>query len=111
MKKLVLFVIVIAGAVLVSATRPIQDCKRKSNRSGKEIPLWGRVQVVNAHADFTVKVVNAHADLDVKKVNAFANSCGEWQFVEAHADFTVKFVDAHADFTIKYVNSFPRQRR
>ena len=108
MKKLVIYVVVVACAILISAAKPIQDCKCK-NRNNKEIPLHGRVKVVSGLADFQVQVVSGLADLRVKKVNSFPDKCGEWQFVDSHADFTIEFVDGLADFTIEYVSSHSGQ--
>ena len=83
--------------VLFIATRkPIKDCKCN------DIPLYGRVKVVENHPVFMVKIVVHHADLQVKKVNYHSKLCGDWYFVDSHPDFTVKFVDSHEDFKIKF---------
>jgi hypothetical protein len=79
----------------------------KENCTYKETPLYGKVKIVSAFADFDVKIVESFPDLKVKSVNAFADECGEWQFVDAFPDFTIRIVDAFPDFTIKMVNSFP----
>ena len=110
MKKLVFYIVVIAAVALSLSAKPIQDCKCKKG-DGKEIPLHGRVRVVDSHADFTVRVVDSHADLHVKKVQSHPNNCGEWRFVDSHADFTIRFVSSHADFTVRFVESFPGQQR
>lgn len=73
----------------------------------KNVPLHGRVKVVDAFPDFTVKIVDFFPDLRVKKVSSFPDHCGEWLFVDSFPDFTIKFVDAFPDFTIKYVDFFP----
>lgn len=70
-------------------------------------PLFGRVKVVTAHADYKVRVVTSFQDLNVKKVTSTPTNAGEWQFVDDFADFTIQFVDAFEDFTICYVTSFP----
>ncbi len=78
--------------------------------NGRTIPLYGRVQVVSAAADFTVEVRSQAADLRVKTVSCCAQACGEWEFVSSAADFTVQFVSSAADLTIEYVSSFPGLR-
>ena len=78
-----------------------EDCRCK------DIPLYGRVKVVEAFADFKVKIVSSFPDLRVRTVSAFPDECGEWQFVESFPDFTVQFVENFPDFTIQYVDYFP----
>jgi len=75
---------------------PIQNCKCKGTL------LYGRVKVVESHADFRVKVVDSHPDLEVKRVNYSPTTCGEWRFVDSHPDFTIQYVDSHEDFKIKF---------
>jgi hypothetical protein len=75
--------------------------------TAKGIRLAGRVKVVEAFADLTVRKVEAFPDLRVKRVTAFADDCGEWMFVDAFPDFTIRYVDAFADVTIKEVDAFP----
>jgi len=81
---------------LFSINTPIHNCKCK------DIPLYGRVKVVESHADFLVMIVENHADFEVKKVTYHPKSCGEWRFVDSHPAFTIQFVDSHEDFKIKY---------
>lgn len=71
------------------------------------VPLHGKVQVVDAFADFEVQAVDAFPDLKVELVDAFPDDCGQWKLVEAFPDFTVHFVEAFPDFTIEYVDAFP----
>lgn len=78
-----------------------------SSCTAKGIRLAGRVKVVDAFADLTVRKVDAFPDLRVKRVDAFADDCGEWMFVDAFPDFTIRYVDAFADVTIKEVDAFP----
>ncbi len=66
------------------------------------IPLYGRVEIVNAGADLRVEIVNAGADLKVTKVNYPSSSCGDWQIVNAGADFRVEIVNAGADLKIEW---------
>lgn len=70
-------------------------------------PLYGKVKVVKAFADYKVKVVTAFPDLKVQKVTAFPDAVGKWQFVDDFPDFTITFVDDFPDFTIQYVGAFP----
>ena len=90
------------GMVVVGMEEPIDDDCRCEG-----IPLYGRVKVVEAFADFKVKIVSSFPDLKVKTVSAFADECGEWQFVESFPDFTVQFVESFPDFTIQFVENFP----
>ena len=81
----------------------------KENCSCKGIPLYGRVQVKNSHADFKVEVVNSNPDLyvEVLTVSRSYPECGQWEFVEISPDFTVEFTDVSADFRITYVTISP----
>lgn len=76
-------------------------CRLKGKR------LFGKVQFVDAFADFTIEEVSAFPDLKVHKVAAFADACGEWEVVSAFPDFTVQRVSAHADLKVSYVSAFP----
>ena len=90
------------GTAVVGMEEPIDDdCRCEC------IPLYGKVKVVEAFADFKVKIVGSFPDLKVKTVSAFADECGEWQFVESFPDFTVQFVESFPDFTIQFVENFP----
>lgn len=64
MKKLLPFVALLIVALTFISASPIKDCRCK----GK--PLYGRVKIVEHHADFNVRVVEHHADLHVKLVNS-----------------------------------------
>ncbi|MDR2205493.1 MAG: hypothetical protein LBE36_04990 [Flavobacteriaceae bacterium] len=72
----------------------------------KEIPIYGKVKIVDGFADFNVKIVENFSDIKVKIVTDFPDECGEWQFVDSFPDFTIKFVDNFPDFTVKFVDSF-----
>jgi hypothetical protein len=74
----------------MSASKPVDGCRCKN------IPLHGRVQVVEHHADMHVQLVEHHAD-----------RCGLWQMVSHHPDFSVRFVSHYPDFTIRYVEHHP----
>lgn len=92
----------VSAESFIGTEEPVgEDC------SCKGIPLYGRVKVVEAFADFKVKIVSSFPDLKVKTVSAFADECGEWQFVESFPDFTVQFVESFPDFTIHFVENFP----
>ena len=69
--------------------------------------IYGRIEYVEAFADYTIEVVCAFPDLRVEEVDAFADSPGEWEIVCAFPDFTIQKVDAFADFKIEYVDVFP----
>lgn len=66
----------------------------------QEIPLYGKVRVVDIGETFKVRVVSIGEDLNVH-VREFPNSCGEWRFVDIGEDFSVRFVDIGEDFTIR----------
>lgn len=95
-------VLLLERTVAVGAEDPIDDDCRCEG-----IPLYGKVKVVEAFADFKVKIVGSFPDLKVRTVSAFADECGEWQFVESFPDFTVQFVESFPDFTIQFVENFP----
>lgn len=73
----------------------------------KGIPLWGKVKVVEHHADIKVQVVKAFPDLKVKKVTSFPDSVGKWQFVNNFPNFTIQFVTSFPDIKIQFVDAFP----
>ena len=58
-------------------------------KNGKEIPLYGKVQIVDAFPDLKVQIVDAFADLEVKIVNAFP-------------DIKVRIVDAFPGITNQF---------
>ena len=89
-----------AGSEMSSGDK-IADCKYK------DVPLYGKVKVVNSFPDFKVKIVNSFPDLKVKIVESFPDACGKWKMVDSFPDFTIQFVDSFPDFTIKMVESFP----
>ena len=67
--------VVLSGA----APPPAGDCPGAAE-------LYGRIQVVDAFADCTVRVVTSFADLHVELVDAFADEPGEWMMVESFPD-------------------------
>jgi len=84
------------------ADKPITaDCKCK------DIPLYGRVEIVDHHPDFKVRIVDAFEDLRVRWVDFTPKECGQWQKVDHHPDFRVQFVDHHPDFRIRIVEFKP----
>ena len=58
--------------------------------------LYGKIQIVERHADLKVRVVER-----------FPKRCGQWQLVERFADTKVRLVQRHPDVTIRYVERFP----
>jgi hypothetical protein len=104
----------LVGLVLIAlcAAPAAADTVRLGSKVGEDCSLegkklYGRVQVVDAFADFEVRVVDAFPDLRVQTVDAFPDSCGRWKMVDAFPDFTIKYVDAFSDFDIKRVDAFP----
>ena len=69
--------------------------------------IYGRIQYVDAFADYTIEVVSAFPDLKVEVGDAFADSAGEWEIVTAFPDITIQKVDAFGDFMVQYVDDFP----
>jgi hypothetical protein len=69
MKLKTLFSCLILAFLLTSFTgeTPIKDCKCNS------ISLYGKVRIVEHHADFKVRLVEHHADLHVQKVEHHPN--------------------------------------
>ncbi|MCX7985328.1 MAG: hypothetical protein N2662_00115 [Bacteroidales bacterium] len=85
--------------------KPItSDCKCKG------IPLYGRVQFVEAFEDFRIQFVDGLADIHVKFVDTRPSKCGEWQIVDALPDFKVRVVNGLADFKVKKVDALPGLR-
>lgn len=101
MKKSIHFIALLVIALTFISASPINDCRCKGKK------LYGRVKIVEHHADFDVRVVEHHADLNVRLVDSHPNSCGQWQIVTSHEDFSVRIVDSHEDFSIKFVDSHP----
>ena len=71
--------------------------------------LMGRVRVVDAFPDFSVKLEDDEkkAELRVRRVEGQPELCGEWQFVDGMADFTIRFVEYGEDFKIAWVKDKP----
>lgn len=72
--------------------------------------IYGRIEYVDAFADYKIEIVDAFPNLYVEEVDAFADSSGEWEIVHANPDFTIQKVDAFGDFKVEYVDSFPGPR-
>jgi hypothetical protein len=66
------------------------------------VPMYGRVKVVSARAQFQVRLVKSNASLKVKGVYAQPKACGEWQFVSTGALFSVQVVRSGEDFTVSF---------
>lgn len=110
----VIFLLILFPAVFIHSNDSIRDAGKNSeskqsieNCMFNNIPLHGRVKIVDAFPDIKVQVVDAFPDLDVKLVSSFPNDCGEWEIVESFPDFTVEFVESFPDIKIKFVDSFP----
>jgi hypothetical protein len=73
----------------------------------KEIPLYGKVQIVSSFPDIKVQVVSSFPDLKVTVVSSFPDRCGQWQFVHSFPDVKVQFVESFPDIKIQFVESFP----
>jgi len=69
--------------------------------------IFGRIQYVDAFADYKVEVVDAFADLKVKEVKHFPDGAGKWKIVDVFPDFKIQKVKAFGDFKIKFVEHFP----
>ena len=95
MKRAASLLAILAALMLACPAASLAgQCSAKGHR------LWGKV-----------KVVNAHADLKVQKVSHFPDKCGKWQMVDNFPDFTIQFVNAFPDVKIQYVNAFPGMAR
>jgi hypothetical protein len=94
-------------AFAVSLLAPAHAAKTVENCALKGKSLYGKVQVVDAFADFKVQVVASFPDLRVQRVKAFPDACGKWEYVNAFPDFTIEYVNAFPDFRVEFVESFP----
>ena len=86
------------------------ECYSPASQSPNKVDvskIYGRIQYVDAFADYTIEVVDSFPDLRVETVDAFADSAGEWEIVSAFPDFTIQKVDAFGDFKVEYVDNFP----
>lgn len=98
------FYFILVSLLLLSFTsdKPITpDCKCK------DIPLYGRVQFVDAFEDFRIQFVDNFPDIKVKFVDYNPTKCGEWRIVTTFPDFKVKIVDQFPDFKVRQVDAFP----
>lgn len=95
MKTLILILLLFPLAI---ADNPVSgDCKCNN------IPLFGKVEIKNAHADFKIKVVAIDEDIRVDSTRPLPDKCGQWTIVKALGDFSVQFVDIGEDFTVRFV--------
>ena len=101
MRKVIAIILASSAILLCTASKPINHCKCN------DIPLYGKVKIVEHFADFKVEEVDHFPDLKVKLVKQFPENCGEWQIVEHFPDFTITLVEHFPDFTIQYVEHFP----
>lgn len=112
MRRSLLLLIALAG----SAAAEVPDVNVEGGVGGDHRPcdfrghtLKGRVRVVDAFPDFSVKLEDDEkkAELRVRRVEGPPELCGEWQFVDGMADFTIRFVDYGEDFKIAWVKDKP----
>ncbi len=99
--KILVFVLFFFSSLSQMASALDSGCSLKGKK------LYGKVQVVEAFADFKVQVVNSFPDLKVEKVKAFPDQCGKWEYVTAFPDFKIQYVNAFPDLKIEFVKSFP----
>lgn len=112
MRRSLLLLIALAGP----AAAEVPDVNVEGGVGGDHRPcdfrghtLMGRVRVVDAFPDFSVKLEDdeKEAELRVRRVEGPAELCGEWQFVDGMADFTIRFVEYGEDFKIAWVKDKP----
>ncbi len=100
-----MFQLILMVMLVLATTTPVHtgECilKRK--------PLYGRVNAVNAFADFEVVGVKPFPGIKVHKVSSFPDSSYQWQFVGALPDFTT--VRSNGDLSVQVVNSFPGMKK
>lgn len=92
---------------LIERKEAILDKITDGDCSWNEIPLFGKVKIVDAFPDIKVQIVDAFPDIKVKWVDAFPNECGKWQKVDAFPDFKIQIVDVFPDLKIQEVDAFP----
>jgi len=85
----------ILALILLSATQTVQP---------EPCELYGRVQVVQAFADYTVQTVQSGEDLQVNLVDSFPSRPGRWKIVDSNPDFTIQFVQAFPDYKVRMVS-------
>ncbi|HOK52331.1 MAG: hypothetical protein WHT29_07110 [Bacteroidales bacterium] len=101
MNKLLAFLLLIVSMSFISDKPITSDCKCKG------IPLYGRVQFVDAFEDFRIQFVDVFPDIKVRFVDYNSTKCGEWRVVTSFPDFKVKIVDQFPDFKVQQVDAFP----
>ena len=100
-KTLLAAIITLMLSITPALADEIENCQYNN------IPLNGKVKIVENFPDVKVKIVEHFPDIKVKKVDHFPDNCGEWEFVENFPDFTIQFVEHFPDFTVKFVENFP----
>lgn len=95
------FAVPLAFAALLAV--PASAAKKSADAAG----VYGRIQFVDAFADYDVEVVDCHEDLRVQIVERFPDAPGKWQIVDRFPDYKIRIVSAHPDFRIRYVDRFP----
>ncbi len=94
-------------AVLTNAIARTDSAIETEQCTYNNIPLMGKVRVVERFADIKVGVVDSFPDLNVQQVAHFPDTCGKWQMVDTFPDFTIQYVDSFPDLEIRWVDSFP----
>lgn len=96
-----LFAVSFACAALLAVPAP------EAKKSADVGSIYGRIQFVEAFADYDVQVVDRHEGLRVQLVERFPDAPGKWQPVDRFPDYKIRLVDSHPDFKIRYVDRFP----
>lgn len=106
MRKLIL----VSGLVVLASftSHTLAEGINVENCTYNNVPLYGKVKVVDSGADLTVQQVETLSDLDVK-ITEVPTRCGEWHFVDKHdnADFTIEYVADGGDIRIRVIDIMP----
>ncbi len=106
MKSLKICLLTFLTITVCAGAGTIENSSReKRERLSKAAKCYGKIQVVNAFADYKVKIVTAFPDLRVE-VTPFPDGVGKWQFVNAFPDYKIELVEAFEDFAVEF-SPFP----
>ena len=108
MKHLQLFTLCLFFCPFAFSQNPptAEKAINKDKCTCNNIPLKGKVKIVDNFANFKVQIVTSFADIEVKRVTSFPDRCGEWQFVDSFPDFTIQIVESFPDLKVKFVEAF-----
>jgi hypothetical protein len=81
MKRLI--AMLIAGTIMPL----LSGAQCDADDTPKPSQLFGKIKIVEHHADVRVKLVNHHADLRARWVKHHADEPGQWQRVQHHPDY------------------------